>query len=62
MEFQGIGSKFTAASVEALAVVVFKDDKATDGILKELDALTGGQVADTIKAKEINGGQGETAL
>lgn len=62
MEFQGIGSKFTAASVEALAVAVFKDDKATDGILKELDALTGGQVADTIKAKEINGGQGETAL
>ncbi len=62
MEFQGIGSKFTAASVEALAVVVFKDDKATDGILKELDELTGGQVADTLKAKEINGGQGETAL
>ncbi len=62
MEFQGIGSKFTSASVDALAVVVFKDDKATDGILKELDELTGGQVADTLKAKEINGGQGETAL
>ena len=62
MEFQGIGSKFTSASVDALAVVVFKDDNASDGVLKELDELTGGQVADTLKAKEINGGQGETAL
>ncbi|MBX3296179.1 MAG: leucyl aminopeptidase [Acidobacteria bacterium] len=62
MEFQGIGSKFTSASVDALAVVVFKDDSASDGVLKELDALTGGQVAETLKAKEINGGKGETAL
>ncbi len=62
MEFQGIGTKFASASVDALAVAVFKDDKATDGVLKELDDITGGQVADTLKGKEINGGQGETAL
>ncbi|MBK9164914.1 MAG: leucyl aminopeptidase [Acidobacteria bacterium] len=62
MEFQGIGTKFASASVDALAVAVFKDDKATDGVLKELDDITGGQVADTLKGKEINGGKGETAL
>ena len=45
MDSQGITGNFLAAGVEALAVVVFKDEKPSSGVLKDLDQLTGGQIA-----------------
>ena len=36
MKFQGITGNFTEANVEALAVAVFKGEKASSGELKEL--------------------------
>ena len=62
MKSQGITGNFTEANVEALAVAVFKSDKPTGGILKELDRLTGGILASTYKAGEFKGDGGETAL
>ncbi|HSD47888.1 MAG TPA: leucyl aminopeptidase [Pyrinomonadaceae bacterium] len=47
--------------VQALAVAVFKDEKAGDGFLKELDDLSGGLVSSAIEAEEFSGKEGETA-
>jgi leucyl aminopeptidase len=62
MKFQGITGNFTEAGVEALAVAVFKDEKPTSGVLKDLDKLTGGLVSAVVKAEEFKGDVGQMAL
>ncbi len=62
MEFQGISANFTEAGVDALAVTVFKNEKASSGVLKDLDKLTGGHISAVIKSEEFKGEVGETAL
>jgi leucyl aminopeptidase len=62
MRSQGISSNFTKANVSALAVVVFKGEKPTGGILKDVDRVTGGIAAAAIRAGEFKGESGETAL
>ncbi|MBK8149196.1 MAG: leucyl aminopeptidase [Acidobacteria bacterium] len=62
MKSQGINASFSEANVDALAVAVFKDEKATSPTLKELDKLTGGLIASVIKTEEFKGDVGETAL
>ena len=62
MKFQGITGNFTEANVDALAVVVFKGEKASTSGLKDLDKLTGGLVAAVIKSEEFKGDAGQTAL
>ena len=62
MKSQAITSNFQEANVEALAVAVFKNEKATDGLLKELNDLSGGLVAQVIKDEDYKGDVGETAL
>ena len=62
MEFNGVTSNFPGSNAEALAVVLFKGEKAGSAGIKELDALTGGQIAAAIKDGEIKGASGETAL
>ncbi|MGB2753142.1 MAG: leucyl aminopeptidase [Pyrinomonadaceae bacterium] len=62
MKFQGITGGFTEANVEALAVAVFKGEKAASAELKDLDKLTGGLVAEVMKAEEFKGDAGQTAL
>ena len=62
MKFQGITGNFAEANVEALAVAVFKGEKAASGVLKDLDKLTGGLIAAVMKAEEFKGDAGEVAL
>ncbi len=62
MKFQGITEKFSEANADALAVAVFKNEKAASGVLKDLDKLTGGLIAQLIKAEEFKGDAGQTAL
>jgi leucyl aminopeptidase len=62
MKSQGITANFQEANVDALVVAVFKDEKVSSGILKDLDKLTGGIVASVFKAEEFKGEAGETAL
>jgi leucyl aminopeptidase len=62
MKSQAITENFLEANVDALAVAVFKDEKPTTGVLKDLDKLTGGQISDLIKAEEFGGDAGEVEL
>ncbi len=62
MKTQGINVNFSEAGVEALAIAVFKQEKATSPTLKELDKLTGGLLAPIIKDEDFKGEVGETAL
>ncbi|MDX6696146.1 MAG: leucyl aminopeptidase [Blastocatellia bacterium] len=45
---------------QALAIAVFKDEKADEGFLKELDAATGGLITSVIESEELKGKEGET--
>src|SRR5688500_13729282 len=62
MDFHAIPTNFSAAGAEALAVTVFKGDKASSGFLKDLDKLTGGHIAAVLKSEEFKAEAGETAL
>ncbi len=62
MKSQAITSNFQEANVEALAVAVFKNEKANDGLLKDLDKFTGGLISQVIKDEDFKGEAGETAL
>jgi leucyl aminopeptidase len=62
MKTQAITANFQEANVDALAVAVFKDEKASSGVLKDLDKLTGGIVSSVIKNEEFKGDVNETAL
>lgn len=62
MESQGISGNFPEAVVEALAVVVFKGEKATSAALKDLDKLAGGHIGAAIKSEEFKGEPGDTSL
>ena len=55
MKFQGITGGFTEANVEALAIAVFKGEKAASSELKDLDKMTGGLIAEVMKAEEFKG-------
>ncbi|HYX42925.1 MAG TPA: leucyl aminopeptidase [Pyrinomonadaceae bacterium] len=60
MEIQTNTGHFKDADVQALAVAVFKDEKADAGVLQELDAATGGLVKSVIESGELKGKEGET--
>ncbi|MBS1796378.1 MAG: leucyl aminopeptidase [Acidobacteria bacterium] len=62
MKTQPLTGNFQEAGVDALAVTVFKDEKATGGVLKDLDKMTGGIVSSVFKNEEFKGEMGETAL
>ena len=60
MEIQTSSGPLAGADVQALAVAVFKDEKADEGLLKELDAAAGGLVRSVLEAEELKGKEGET--
>ncbi len=62
MKSRGINKNFTGTKVDALATVVFKDEKVSDEFLKELDDLTSGQISSIIDSKEFKGEKGEVAI
>src|SRR6476661_4874064 len=62
MESQAFSGNFSEANVDALAVVVFKDEKASGDALKQLDGLTGGHISAVLKSEEFKGESGETSL
>ncbi len=60
MEVQISAGRYQEQDVQALAVAVFKDEKADDGILKELDEAAGGVIKSVIESEELKGKEGET--
>ncbi|MDQ3908121.1 MAG: leucyl aminopeptidase [Acidobacteriota bacterium] len=61
MEIQTGTGRVGDADVQALAVAVFKDEKAHEGFLQELDAATGGLIKSVVESGELKGKEGETA-
>jgi leucyl aminopeptidase len=61
MEIKTSGGRFADAEVRAVAVAVFKDEKADEGFLKDLDAAAGGLVRSILESEELKGKEGETA-
>ena len=55
MRVEGTPERYQGVDVQAVAIAVFKDEKADDGFLKELDALTGGMVKSVIDSEELKG-------
>jgi leucyl aminopeptidase len=60
MDIQTSAGNFTDAEVQALAVVVFKDEKADEGFLRELDAQVNGLIRSVLESGEFKGKEGET--
>jgi leucyl aminopeptidase len=60
MEVNASNGRYQDADVQALAVAVFKDEKADDGFLRELDSETGGIIKSVIDSEEFVGKEGET--
>jgi leucyl aminopeptidase len=61
MDIQSSTGRYADADVQALAVAVFKDEKADEGFLKELNDATGGIVGSVLESEELTGKEGETA-
>lgn len=61
MEVEGRSGGYKDLEVQALAVAVFKDEKANEGFLQQLDKLSGGLVSSVLESDEIKGKEGETA-
>src|SRR6267143_4935216 len=60
MQIESNGGSFQEIDVQALAIAVFKDEKADNGFLKDLDAITGGVISSVIESEELKGKEGET--
>lgn len=61
MNVEGRPDPYQKVDTHALAVAVFKDEKADSGFLKDLDAASGGMVKSAIDADEFKGKEGETS-
>ncbi|HEX8708128.1 MAG TPA: leucyl aminopeptidase [Pyrinomonadaceae bacterium] len=61
MELQSSAGRYQDQDVQALAVAVFKDEKADEGLLKELDDAAGGVIRSILESEELKGKEGETA-
>ena len=59
MEIKGHRGPYNEIDTQALAVAVYKDEKADDGFLKELSAAAGGVVKSVIDSEELKGKEGE---
>lgn len=60
MDIKTSSGPLAGVDVQALAVAVFKDEKADEGLLKELDAAAGGLVSSVLESEELKGKEGET--
>lgn len=62
MKLTGINSNFTGANATALAMPVFKNEKAGSSGLKDLDKVTGGSITALMRSEDFKGETGQTAL
>ena len=61
MDVRGNSQSINKVEADALAVAVFKGEKADDGVLKTLDKATAGIISSVIKSEEFSAKEGETA-
>lgn len=61
MQIESTNGSYRDLDVQAIAIAVFKDEKAdADGFLKELDSVTGGVIKSIIESEELKGKEAET--
>lgn len=60
MQIESTNGPYSELDVQALAIAVFKDEKADEGFLKDLDAITGGAIKSVIDSEELKGKEAET--
>ena len=60
MQIESTNGSYRDLDVQALAIAVFKDEKADDGFLSELDSITGGVIKSVIDSEELKGKEAET--
>ncbi|MDQ5846554.1 MAG: leucyl aminopeptidase [Acidobacteriota bacterium] len=60
MQIESTTGPYQDLDVQALAIAVFKDEKADDGFLKHLDSVTGGMIKSVIESEELTGKESET--
>jgi leucyl aminopeptidase len=62
MQVLGSSEALQNVDAQAVAVSVFKDERADDGILKQLDDITGGLIKSVLESGELKGKEGETVF
>ncbi|HQR40315.1 MAG TPA: M17 family peptidase N-terminal domain-containing protein, partial [Blastocatellia bacterium] len=62
MEVKADAGKFFEVEADALVVVIFEGESASDGILAELDAKTDGLVTELMGTDELRGKSGDMIL
>ncbi|MEP6635900.1 MAG: leucyl aminopeptidase [Acidobacteriota bacterium] len=62
MQVEATTGRYQGLDAQALAIAVFRDEKADKGFLKDLDATTGGAVRSVIDSEELKGKEGETVF
>ena len=62
MQIESTNGSYRDLDVQALAIAVFKDEQADDGVLKDLDSITGGVIKSVIESEEIKGKEAETVF
>jgi leucyl aminopeptidase len=60
MQIESTNGSYRDLDVQALAIAVFKDEKADDGFLSDLDSITGGVIKSVIASEELKGKEAET--
>jgi leucyl aminopeptidase len=60
MQIESTNGSYRESDVQALAVAVFKDEKCEEGLLQDLDSITGGAIKSVIDSEELKGKEGET--
>jgi leucyl aminopeptidase len=62
MQIESTNGSYRDLDVQALAIAVFKDEQADEGVLKDLDSITGGVIKSVIESEEIKGKEAETVF
>jgi leucyl aminopeptidase len=62
MEVQASAKNYLEEDVQAIAIAIFKDERAGEGFLKELDEATNGVIKSVIDSEELKGKEGDTVF
>ncbi|MFN2492576.1 MAG: leucyl aminopeptidase [Pyrinomonadaceae bacterium] len=62
MQVEGTKKNYRDLDVQAVAIAIFKGERADDGFLKDLDAITGGAIKSVIDSDELKGKEAETVF
>ena len=62
MQIETTSGSYRDLDVQAIAIAVFKGEKADDGFLKDLDSVTGGVIKSIIDSEELKGKEAEAVF